>query len=105
MAIDALNKNNFYEKAYISQEPVLIEFYSPQCSFCQMFTPILSDVAQEYNAKKIFTINVDEERELAQYYQIKSVPTTLAMKQGAVITRCLGCLKKETILQMFEMAS
>lgn len=105
MAIDILNKDNFYEKAYVSQEPVLIEFYSPKCSFCQMFTPILTDVAHELDDKKIFTINVDEETELAQYYQIRSVPTTLALKQGAVVTRCLGCLKKETIMQMFDMAS
>ena len=104
MPIDVLTKNDFYEKAYIAKEPVLIEFFSPACSYCQQFTPVLDSVVREDNSKKIFTINIDIEKELTQYYQIHSVPTTIALKQGTVITRCLGCLKKETVLEMFAMA-
>ena len=105
MPIGVLTKNDFYEKAFVSAEPVLVEFFSPACPYCQQFTPVLDDVAREDNGKKIFTVNIDEEKDLAQYYQIHSVPTTIALKQGAIVTRCLGCLKKETVLEMFSMAS
>ncbi|MDR2506137.1 MAG: thioredoxin family protein [Oscillospiraceae bacterium] len=104
MPIEKLTKNEFYEKAYTAQQPVLIEFFMPECSYCKEFEPVLHEVGSVED-KKIFTVNIEEEKELSEYYRIMSVPTTIALKQGAIVTRCLGSLKKETVLDMFDMAS
>lgn len=103
MAVESLHSHNFYHKAHLSNEPVLVEFYSPNCPYCRKFAPVLDEFENEYDAQ-VYAVNVDEEQELARYYNIGSVPTTVAMRQGAIVTKVLGMVDKDTILQMMQLA-
>ncbi|MDR0396550.1 MAG: thioredoxin family protein [Oscillospiraceae bacterium] len=105
MPLKALNSGNFYETVFANPEPALVEFYSPHCSYCGRLEPVLEDIQSAYGGnKRLYQINVDEEKELARYYRVRSVPTTILMKRGAPAVTCLGCMSKEQTLQMWDIA-
>ncbi|MDR1600579.1 MAG: thioredoxin family protein [Oscillospiraceae bacterium] len=106
MPLAPLNSLNFYESTYANPEPALVEFYSPRCSYCGKLAPVLEDIQAAYGStKRLYQLNVDEERELARYYRIRSVPTTILLKRGSPAVTCLGCMAKEQILQMWDIAN
>ncbi|MDR1262198.1 MAG: thioredoxin family protein [Oscillospiraceae bacterium] len=105
MPLTALNRYNFHETTYNNPEPALVEFYSPHCSYCRMLTPVLEDIQRSFgDAKRLYSVNIDEERELAEAYRVRSVPTTVLIKRGTAAVTCLGCMTKEQVLQMWDIA-
>jgi thioredoxin 1 len=90
-----LNKQKFleqimdYEKnpqewIYKADKPGLVDFYADWCRPCKMTSPILDELAKEYEGKiTIYKVNVDKERELASVFGVQSIPTFLFMpKEG-----------------------
>ncbi len=68
-----------------------------------MVAPILDELSQEYEGKlKIAKINVDENPELAEQYQIVSIPTLLIIKNGDVVQRQVGAVPKHIILDLIS---
>nr|MBA4404967.1 thioredoxin [Nanoarchaeum sp.] len=58
--------------------PAVIDFYADWCGPCQMIAPVLERIAEKYKGKiNVYKINVDEETDLAQHFQIRSIPTIL----------------------------
>lgn len=67
------------EKAiYKGKIPCIIDFYADWCRPCRMLNPILEELLTEYNGKiRIYKINIDEQRALAQQFEVTSIPTLL----------------------------
>jgi thioredoxin-like negative regulator of GroEL len=90
----------------MEEEPALVEFYSPRCSYCVKFAPVFEDLEASLNgSRRLCKINIDEEKDLAAYYRVRSVPTTILLKRGTAAITCLGCLSKEQLLQMWDIAA
>jgi thioredoxin 1 len=90
-----LNKENFKNEVLNSKETVLVDFFAPWCPPCRVLLPILEELAKEYEGKIKFTkLNVEDAPEIAEEYQVFSVPTLIIFKEGKEIERIVGLDKK-----------
>lgn len=97
-----ITKENFDQEVLNSDQPVLIDFWASWCGPCQMLLPVVEELAGEVEHAKICKINVDEQPELAQQFQVMTIPTLVVMKGGKVLNRSVGVKPKEEILKMLE---
>ena len=95
-----INKNNFHEEVLKSEKPVLVDFWAPWCGPCRMVGPIVDEIAAEHPEYKIVKVNVDEEPELASRFNVVSIPTLVAMKNGQIVQQSVGARPKNQILAM-----
>ena len=103
--IPKVTSSNFDSEVLESDKIVLVDFYADWCEPCKVFSPILEDVADDYDYVKVVKVNVDEEVELAQKYGIISLPTLLVVKNGKVVDRSTGALEKIYVLDMIREAN
>lgn len=103
MSIINITKDNFEEEVLKSDKPVLIDFWAAWCGPCRMVAPIIDEVATETEGKvKVGKVNVDEEQELAQTFNVASIPTLVVVKDGKIVQSAVGVKPKHTILSMLE---
>lgn len=100
MAITRLTKDNFNDEVMKSGIPVLIDFYADWCGPCRMLSPTVDELAEEYDAFKVCKVNVDEEPELAQAFEVSVIPTVAAVKDGALIGKTTGVVSKQALLEL-----
>ena len=105
MAVIELTKQNFQSEVAESKEKVLIDFWASWCGPCRMVSPIVDETAEESPAGvKVCKVNVDEQPELAQQFQVMSIPTLLVMKDGKPVASSVGARPKQFIVKMIEEA-
>lgn len=100
-----LNHQNFKSEVLESSTPVLVDFWASWCMPCKMLAPILEDLAEEMQGKvKIAKLNTEEpdHQELAQKYQIQSIPNLKLFKNGEVVAEFVGLKPKETLKEEIE---
>lgn len=101
MAEIRITKDNFESEVLKSDRPVLIDFWAAWCGPCQMLSPVISEISEEYEGKiKVCKVNVDEEGELASMFRITGIPTVVVMKDGKVVNTAVGVRPKEQILSL-----
>ena len=97
---------NFDTEVLQSETPVVVDFWASWCGPCRMVSPILDELASEYQGKvKVVKVNVDEERELAGKYQIQAIPTILFFKDGKLADKVIGAESKKSLAARFEKLS
>ena len=91
MAEIKLTNANFTNEVLKSEQPVLVDFWASWCGPCRMLGPTIAELAEEYAGRvKVGKVNVDEEPELADMFQIDAIPAVLLFKNGKVATKSVG---------------
>jgi len=103
MEIENVDESNFEEKVMKSKLPVVIDMWAEWCGPCRIYSPILEEVAKEYeNKAKFFKINTDENPNLAEKFGIMSIPTTLLIKDGKVKAVQIGAVPKDMVKKWLD---
>ena len=101
MAEITLTQDNFKEEVLDSSVPVLVDFWASWCGPCRMIAPVVVEIAKEYDGKvKVGKVNVDDERELSEEYDIMYIPTLIVFKDGKVVNTSNGLKRKDEIINM-----
>ena len=86
-----LTEANFQSEVIESELPVLVDFWAEWCGPCKMIGPVIDQVAADLEGEaKIGKVNVDEARELAAKYNVRSIPLLLFFKNGEVKDQIVG---------------
>lgn len=103
MNIIQLNKENFKEFVN-SSETVLVDFYADWCMPCKMMAKVIESIADDIsNEIKIVKVNIDENLELAQEYEIMSIPTVIIFKNGKASKTIVGLRSKQELLDELNL--
>lgn len=96
----SLNTETF-EKKIKENKVVLIDFWAAWCGPCRMLGPVMDDVENLF-PNQVGKVNVDEERELATKYGVRSLPTVIFFKDGEVMERIPGVAPKSTYIDKLK---
>lgn len=104
MNITELNNENFKNEVLESEVPVLIDFWANWCGPCRMMSPVIDKIAEEMKEKvKVCKVNVDNNQELAEKYEVMSIPTFIVIKNGVETARTIGVQSKDDIIKNIIM--
>ena len=94
---------NFDQEVLKAVKPVLVDFFATWCGPCQLQTPIIDDLAKEYQGKiKFGILDVDKNTITASQYQIFSIPTLIIFKQGQIVERLTGLQQKQVLKEKLD---
>ncbi len=98
-----VDSTNFDSEVKNSDLPVLVDFWAPWCGPCKMISPIVEELAGDYEGKiKVAKINVDDNQELASQFGIRGIPTVMIFKDGEVANSFVGLRPKEDLASALE---
>jgi len=98
-----VTRSNFDAEVIKSLVPVVADFWAEWCGPCKMIAPVLKDLARDYKDKiKIAKIDVDAEGELAQQFNIVSIPTILVFNKGQVVKQQIGAVPRQALEKMIK---
>jgi len=95
--------NETFESEIKTDLPVLVDFWAEWCGPCKALSPILDEVAAEYQGKvKVVKVNVDDNQEPAMRYQVMSIPTMIFLKGGEEADKLVGAHPKVRIKEKLD---
>ena len=96
-----INKNNFDEMSK-NKKPLLLDFYANWCGPCKILSPIIDEIAEERDDIVVGKVNVDAEPELAEQFNVFSIPTLVVLKNGQLANQATGVRPKAQILSLLD---
>ena len=106
MAITEIDDPKSWETDVLSSDkPVFVDFWAQWCGPCRMVGPVVEELAGDYDGKVNFVkVNVDNAQEIAQKYNVFSIPTLLLLNKGEIIAQQVGAGSKEVYQNMIDRA-
>ena len=102
MAVIEVTKDNFEKEVLKSEIPVLADFNASWCGPCKSMRPLLDELAENNPNYKIVSIDIDEEDELVEEYEVASIPCLVVFKNGKETNRNIGLIPKDSIAALME---
>jgi len=102
-AITNVSDGTFEQEVLKSALPVLVDFWAVWCAPCQMISPSLEQIAQDYKDRlKIVKVNVDDNMKTSSRYGIRSIPTLLLFKGGEIKETVVGACPQDKIVSIIS---
>ena len=92
------NFNEIIEKNDI----VIIDFWAPWCGPCKSFGPVYEKVSNEYPEIVFGKVNTEEQQALAGHFQIRSIPTTVILKENIAVFQQAGVIPEEGLKDIIK---
>ncbi len=103
MSVLTITRENFEQEVLKSDKPVLLDFWASWCMPCKMASPIVAQVAEETaGIAKVGKINVNDEPELAEAFQVSSIPAFIVIKDGKAVKNTVGVQSKDSLLSLLK---
>ncbi len=94
---------NFQEEVLDKDVVAVVDFWAEWCGPCRMITPIIEELAKEYEGKAVIgKLNVDHNQDTSMKYGVRSIPTILILKNGEVVDKHVGVTTKAALTQKIE---
>lgn len=94
---------DFEEKVIKSDKPVLVDFFAPWCGPCQALAPTIDEISKELDGKAaVYKVNVDDQGELANKYNVMSIPTIIIFKDGKPVNQMVGAQSRDKLIKALE---
>lgn len=98
-----LDNNNFIEEVINFKGSVLVDFFATWCGPCKMLAPVIDNLYEKFNNYPLIgKVDIDESPEIAQKYEVMSVPTLIFFKNGKEIRRETGFIPQEKLEEMIK---
>ena len=103
MVNEITSQQEFEQQVLNSANPVFVDFWAEWCGPCRVVSPVVEELSNEYKDKINFVkVNVDDNNELAQKYNVFSIPTLTIFKDGQMISQKTGTASKESFKTMID---
>ena len=105
MSTTHVSDSSFDTDVLKASGPVLVDFWAEWCGPCKMIAPALDELASTYAGRaKVVKIDIDQNRNTAMKYHVRSIPTLLLFKGGQVQATQIGAVGKAQLAQMLDKA-
>jgi len=103
MAVVELTKENF-EQVVTGNSTVVVDYWAPWCGPCRGFAPVFEKVSEAHPDVVFAKVNTDEEQEIAQHFQIRSIPTLMVFRDQIIVFSQPGAMPQGAFEQVVTKA-
>lgn len=96
--------NNDFDALINENEVVFVDFWAQWCAPCKQFSKIYEQVASQFPDIKFIKINIEEQKDLAQYFEVRSIPHLMVFKEGIVIYSDAGSISESNLKELAQQA-
>ena len=102
MEVKITNEN--FEELKNGELPLVVDFWATWCGPCRMLSPIIAELAEEYEGKLVVgKCDVEENEDLALEFGIRNIPTILFFKNGEMVDKMVGAQSKTKLVEKFNV--
>ena len=93
-----VSDSTFHNEVEGAAEPVVVDFWAPWCTPCRVMDPILDELAEQHQGRvKFAKVNVDENQETANRFQVLSIPTVMVFQGGELRHKLIGAVPRRRL--------